>query len=139
MLERLIELLAGDAWLHGHRQVLGVQSQDAIHARHVQADAAPDRQQVPLQRGACTVGDDRHPGRSTKPDHPGHFSLALGKHHGLRRRHVEHRLIAPMLLSHREGGGATGAEIGLQFVQKALRQRHRNGFESGWRVHWQVS
>ena len=51
-LDLFVELLARDARLHGHRQVLGVDRQHLVHAADVDADAALHRQQMAFERGA---------------------------------------------------------------------------------------
>lgn len=55
-----VEVLARDAGRHRGRQVLGADRQHAVHSGQVDADSAPHRQQVALDRGADAERDDRH-------------------------------------------------------------------------------
>ena len=52
-----LELLAGHAGLDRGVQIVGADAQDAVHARHVDRDAAVDRIDVAFERRA---GAERH-------------------------------------------------------------------------------
>ena len=118
-----IELVARDAGLHGHRQVLGVDAEDALHPRQVQAHAALHRQQVAFERGSGAVGDHRHAMRVGQGQHRGDLVVAFGEDDRLRRRHVEGRFVATMLLAQGHRSAAAVAEARLQRLQH--RRRHR--------------
>ena len=76
----LVELLARDPGLDGGVEILGVDAQDPVHLRHVDADAARQRRDMALERGAGAEGDDRRLVLGAKLDDRGDL---LG---GLRRR-----------------------------------------------------
>mmetsp|Transcript_6667 Transcript_6667/g.27788 ORF Transcript_6667/g.27788 Transcript_6667/m.27788 type:complete len:431 (+) Transcript_6667:1468-2760(+) len=139
VLQRLVELLAGHARLHGHGEVIGVDAQHLGHARHIQADATAHGQQVPFQRRARAKRDDRHAVPGAQRDDLRHLALALREHDGLRRRHIEDGFIAAMLFAHRRRGRAARTEPGAQGGQQVRRQRRRDRGGVGGRVHRHVS
>ena len=55
----LVELLARDPGLDGGVEILGVDPQDPVHLRQVDADAAVQRRDMAFERGAGAEGDDR--------------------------------------------------------------------------------
>ena len=57
--QMLVELLARDARLDGGVEIFGVDAQDIVHLRQVDAYAARQRRDVPLQRGPRAEGDHR--------------------------------------------------------------------------------
>ena len=95
----------------------------AVHARQVDADAALHREQVALERRADAERDHRHRVRGGERDDGGDVLGALAEHHRLGRRHVERRLVAAVLLAHRQRGRAALAEARLQRLEH--RRRHR--------------
>ena len=58
VLQMLVQLLARDAGLHRAVEVLGVDREDVVHAAHVDAHAAVDREHMAFERGADAVGND---------------------------------------------------------------------------------
>ena len=106
--------------MHRHGEVFGVDRQHLVHAAHVDADAALHRQQVAFQRRAHTKRDHRHLVLRGQLYRVGHVLCALGEHHGGGRGHFVHRLVAPMLFAHHQGGGALGAETLLQLGDECV-------------------
>ncbi|SPC14782.1 hypothetical protein CO2235_220015 [Cupriavidus oxalaticus] len=121
VLDFLVQLLARDAGLHGHAQVLGLHRQHAVHLRQVQADAAGHGQQVPFQRRAGAVGDQRHAVVVAQARDLGDFVGAVGEHDRIGHRRRERRFIAAMVLAHAGRGG------------EALAEARREGFAEGGR------
>ena len=68
-----LEHASGNARLDRRDQILGLQRQDAIHAREVEADAARVRDHVPFQAGARSEGDDGHAVLLGEPQHVRHI------------------------------------------------------------------
>ena len=67
-----LEHAAGDAGLYRRRQILGLNCNDAIQARKVEADAAGDRDHVPFEAGAGTEGRHGHAILVGEPKHRRH-------------------------------------------------------------------
>ena len=137
-LERLVKLLARHAGLHPHRQVLGLNGQHLVHARDIQADTALHRQQMPFQGRTHTKRNDRHFVTGRQRHGVGRVGAGLGKHHSHRRGGIQRRLIAPMLLAYRQGGGALPAKARLQSRHKSRidgAQRDMGQIRCGRGVH----
>jgi len=117
-LEGFVQLLAGDAGLHRHRQVVGVDRQHLVHPVDVDADAAAHREQVALDRRAGAAGDHRGGVLPAQPHRVRDVLRVLREHHARRRRHRERRLVAAMLLAHGQRGGKALAEAGPQRFQQ---------------------
>ena len=125
----VVELGARHARLHRDREVVGRERHDLLHARQVDAHTALHRQQMPFERGAHAEGNDRHRMRIGQRHDEGDLLGALAVDDQIRRRHVERRLVAAMLLAHRERRRAALAEVGLQGL--VHRRRHRAAFHRG--------
>ena len=55
----LVELLACNPGLNRSIEIFGVDSQDPVHLRQVETNAAGKGGDVPFERSPCTEGDDR--------------------------------------------------------------------------------
>jgi hypothetical protein len=96
-----VELLAGDAGLHGDVQVLGVDRQHLVHGGEIDRNAASDSRHVALERGAGAERHHRHGVLGTDLDDPAHFIGRAHEGHRLRRLGEVITLAAPMLLADR--------------------------------------
>ena len=83
--QMLIELLAGDTRLDGGVEIFGVDPQDVVHLRQVDAYAARQRRDVPLQRGPRAEGDHRRLMLGTKRNDRGDFLGGAREGDGIRR------------------------------------------------------
>ena len=117
---------ARDARLHGRSQVLGLDCQDPVHPRQVEADAARHRYDVPLQARADAEGS--------------HGDLLRGGEledadNVLRRRGVDDeigavRRVKRHVLAVQIAIGITGRDPGLvpeHLVQCGRQRRHLHG------------
>ena len=120
VLDGLVQLLARDARLHRHREVVRVDAEHPVHAAHVDADAALHGQQVAFERGTRAVRNHRHFVLAGQLHGVGHILGAFSKHHGAGRGRLQRALVAPVLFAHGLGGGALRAKAGLQRINERL-------------------
>jgi hypothetical protein len=118
-----VQLLARDARLHGAQQVLGRDRQHPVHARDVDREAALDREQVALERGADPERDDREAVLPAGEHRLDDVLGRLGEHHRVGRRDGERRLVAAVVLADRERGAEAVAEAGAQPFGERVGQR----------------
>ncbi len=131
----VVQLQPRDPGLHGDEHVGGGHVEDAVHAGEIEADAALHREQLAFERRSGAKGDDRHVLRGGQFHRVGHVLRTFAEHHGGRRRHVEGRFIAPMLLAHRLRGGKLRAEAAGQGVEQGGRRGAGENFRGEGDVH----
>ena len=98
-LELGIQLLARDTGLHAAVEVRVVHFQHAIHLRQVEAHAAVQRRDVPLERRADAERDHRDPRRVAYAHDRRHFVVRVREHDDVRHRGVGQTFAVRMLLA----------------------------------------
>ena len=110
----VVELLARDAGLDRAVEVLGVDREHPVHARHVERDAAARRVDMAFERGAGAEGDDRHAMLGADPHDLLHLLGRLGEDHGVGRLRRDVGGGVRVLLADRLAGLEALAETLLQ-------------------------
>jgi hypothetical protein len=105
-----VQLLPRDARLHGDVEILRVEAHDAVHAGHVDADAAVDRNHVPFERRSRTERGHRTPVLRAGGDDGLHLHGRRRKHHRVGRDAGVVRFPAAMVLADGGGRGHTLAD-----------------------------
>ena len=113
-LQLVVQLHAGDACLHRCREIFGLHGEHAVHLREVDRHAPAHREQVPLERRADAVGDDRHAVCATQADDLGDVVGAVCENDGVGRRGRKRRLVAAVMVAHGGGGAEALAEARAQ-------------------------
>ena len=101
----MFELLARDARLDGHVEVLDVHAQDPVHAREVDADTSVQGCDVSLERRPGAEGDHRHVPAAAHVDDRHHLLGARGIDDDVRWRRPVPGLVDSVLA---QDVGATG-------------------------------
>ena len=125
MADLVVDLRPRHARLDGDGEVLGVDRDHLVHARQVDADTALDREQVAFERRADAERDHRHSMAVGELDDLRDLVRALAEDDHLGRRSVDRRLVAAVLLAHRERSRAAIAEELLQRFDHRRRDRAR--------------
>ena len=99
-----VQRLAGDAGLDGDVHIFGVNFQNLVHLRQVDADAAFQRANMPLHRAADAERDNRRAGRGANLDDGRHFLGRMGIDHGLGRFRRVPAGVGAVMVAHRHGG-----------------------------------
>ena len=96
-----IQLLARDACLHATIKILRVDFEHFGHTRKIEADAAINRFEVPLKRGARAIRNHRNARGVAELQNTRDFFVRLGEHHNVGQASVAHALAVAMVLAHR--------------------------------------
>ena len=103
--EIFVELLAANAGLDGAVEILGIDAEDRIHLRQIQADPPAHRGDIALHRRAGPEGNDRHLIEAAELHDLDHFLGRAREHHcvgqlrrelGLARAMLEADLLAEL-------------------------------------------
>lgn len=121
--QMLVELLAPHAGLDGAVEILGIDRQDHVHLRHVDADPAAHRGDIALDRGAGAEGDDRHLRLDAEPDDLDHLLGAARKGDRVRQHCGEMGLAAAVLKPHRLAEVKPVADDAAQLPGESVGQR----------------
>jgi hypothetical protein len=100
-----------------------VHREHPVHASHVDADAAADREHVPFERGACAERDDGHAVRGAQRHDFRDFFRRGGIDHCIRRFDTVPRFVLAMVLEHRRRSRHGRPEPFLQCSEHRVRQR----------------
>ena len=115
-----VERLARNPGLHHRIEILGMHCQHLVHARHIQRDAAVDRQDMAFQRSAGAVGNHREFVPGAGLDHRCHFLGGCGKHHRVGQGIREMRFVMTVMLAHSGGNRHPfGTQCGLEIIQQS--------------------
>ena len=141
--QMLVELVAGDAGLDAAVHVGLADLEDAGHAREVERDAAADRGDVALQRGAGAPGDHRHARVVAKCEQASGFVGGLDEGDGVgQHRRLGVLAVRMVLAQGGVGGDAVAQEVagggdhgigglGHRWTLRGLCARLRQGGRSG--------
>ena len=105
--QRLVQRLAGQAGLHDHIHIGGIDLQHPVHQAEIHADTAMRRLGLPLERGARAIAHHGNAMRRAKAQDGGHLGGGFGVDDDLGRHQREMRLGATVLVEF--GLGPTGA------------------------------
>ena len=101
-----IQFLAPHAGLNDAVEILGVDREDRVHPREVDADPAENRKRVALDRRTRAERYDRHAGSHAQPHAVGDFLGRRGKddrvRQGLREMRLARAVLAADALAHRQ-------------------------------------
>ena len=122
-LQMLVQLHARDAGFHGCIEVVGVDREDAVHAREVDAHPAVKREHMAFERTAGAECDDGNIVLAAERDDLRDFRGGFGIDDGVGRRDVVRRFVLAMLLEYRGAGGDPVAEFSLQRGQQGGGER----------------
>ena len=114
MTELFVQRLACHPGLHRGIHVLGVDRQNLIHLRQIDAHAAVNGQDMPFERGAGAVGNHRHAMTATKIHNGYDFLGAVRKHHCIGQGMWVAGLILAVMLAYGSGGAEALAQLLLQ-------------------------
>ena len=116
-----VELLAGHAGLNGGVHVARRNTQDAVHARKINADAAVHGSHLTFERGASAERNHRHAVRRAAAQHGSDFFSAFHEGHTVRSMGRDVAFIAPMLFANPSVATKSRTEQSAQFVEQAGR------------------
>ena len=130
--DALLERGARDAGLERDVEVLDAHAQDRVHQARVDRNAALDREDVALERGAGAERDDRHAVVRARAHDRGDLLGRARERHRVGRRRRERRLVAPVQVAHRLRGRQA---IAQQLAQRLDRLRHAHCASVSARPH----
>ena len=120
----LVQCLARHASLDGHIHVLDIDAQNPIHLRQIDADAALQRRDMPLERGAGAESDNGRLSARAERNDLGDLLCAVCERDGVRRVRGMIGLVLAVLRAHRGGCRKAVAEQLPQRGEERLVGRH---------------
>lgn len=118
-----VELFAPHPRLDGAVEILLVHLEDRVHLRQVDREAALDRGDVALERGAGAEGYDRYLGGDAQPDQRRHLFGRANEGDRIGQHRIEMGLARPMLEADRLPGAEPVADHRTNLVEEARGQR----------------
>jgi hypothetical protein len=135
----LVQLLAAHAWLDDAVEILGMDLDDPVHQRQVQADPAAHGGEITLQRGAGAEGNNRDPVRAAQVHEIDHLLGRAGEDNRVGQHLGVVALAGAVLAAHVLRGREALAEAGLQGFGEGLRQGLTCDGEGGMCGHGNLS
>jgi len=128
-LEVPVELLVGNASLHGGIEIARADLQDPVHLREIEAHSATQRHDMAFQAGAGAKRDSRHLVLRTKLDDLAHLLGRLWEGDGVRRYAGMIGGISTVLLPHRHVGRQAIAQQVAQGCDGGIARGSCNRFD----------